>query len=143
MIACKLCGGIEPNTPALPQDLNGVFAHETCMSRQASLPVIQAEAGTVARSKWPEKRSVGELLVLIHSEVSEALEEYRSNNLYRGVYYHGNEDQKPLGWGVELADIIIRVAHLADETGVDLADVVRLKMEYNRGRPEKHGGKVI
>lgn len=46
---------------------------------------------------------------------------------------------KPEGFGVELADAVIRIADLAYLTGVDLGALVLEKMTYNATRPHKHG----
>ena len=84
-------------------------------------------------------------LVMIHSEVSEALEEYRNTPPECEVshlYYKGSSD-KPEGFGVELADIVIRVLELAEMVGADLTDLILTKMEYNESRPYRHGGKRV
>jgi NTP pyrophosphatase (non-canonical NTP hydrolase) len=70
---------------------------------------------------------VPEMLCLIHSEVSEALEEHRN----------GGKNIK-----VELADIIIRTCQLAYRLGIGLDGAVQEKMDYNDTRPHKHGGKL-
>lgn len=46
---------------------------------------------------------------------------------------------KPRGFDIELADIIIRVADLAGAEGIDLDAAVQRKHAYNVGRPHKHG----
>ena len=76
-------------------------------------------------------------LALIHSEVSEALEEARNNADTLLHYYR--DDGKPEGFASELADIVIRVADLAGATGIDLDDVISEKLAYNRTRAPKHG----
>lgn len=80
--------------------------------------------------------NIPEKLALIHSEVSEALEAYRDGN--QQVFFVG---QKPEGLAVELADAVIRIADLCGYLGIDLEDVVALKMAYNAKRPHRHGGK--
>lgn len=69
-------------------------------------------------------------LALIHSEVSEALEEFR-------------KDHRLEQFGGELADIIIRVGQLGVGLGIDLDEAVRAKLTTNRDRPHQHGGRLI
>lgn len=83
--------------------------------------------------------NIPEKLALIHSEVSEALEEIRSGGSTSGVHY--TEAGKPEGFASELADVIIRVGDLCGHLGIDLEEIVRIKMEYNASRPYKHGRK--
>ena len=79
-----------------------------------------------------------EHIALIHSEVSEALESYRTGEPL--IWLDG---AKPKGIGSELADVIIRTAHLAADLHLNLDELVEQKMTYNRTRPFKHGGKKI
>jgi hypothetical protein len=73
-------------------------------------------------------------MALIHSEISEALDEYRSDKLH--LYY---EDGKPEGADVELADAMIRIAETAKFYKMDLEAALRIKMDYNKNRPYRHG----
>lgn len=97
-------------------------------------------------------------LALIHSEVSEALEEYRSPDVNVRTFRLNGYDEthtaiteeivglaadgaKPEGFGVELADVIIRVYDLAAALDIDIEGLVRLKHLFNGTRPMRHGGK--
>lgn len=51
-------------------------------------------------------------------------------------------EAKPEGFGIELADAIIRIGDLAEYLGIDLEEMVRIKFEYNLTRPFKHGRRV-
>lgn len=85
------------------------------------------------RANGEGNRNIGELLALVHSEVSEALEEYRNGTLL--TEYRLSEKGKPEGFSVELADIVIRVFDLCEHLGIDLCAVVAAKMIYNESRP--------
>lgn len=77
----------------------------------------------------PLKRNNGELIALIHSELSEALEADRKN-LY--------DDKLPHRWGVEveLADAVIRIFDMAGGLGLDLGGAIVEKLLYNAERAD-------
>lgn len=121
---------------------------------------------------WDEPRTFGELVALCHSELSEALEEFRAGRPMvwkecfgkdpldtktlwcgapetQGCYsilkdkeceYRG---KKPEGIAVEMADCIIRILDWAGKEGLDMDAIIREKMDYNKTRPYRHGGKVL
>jgi NTP pyrophosphatase (non-canonical NTP hydrolase) len=88
------------------------------------------EAYLTAKSKgWhDEPRETGTLLALIHSEVSEALEADRKGNTEN--------------FAEELADVCIRIFDLCGLQNIDLESAISKKMEYNKSRKYKHGGKA-
>ena len=88
---------------------------------------------------WEGERTFPEIVALIHSEVSEALEEYRNGRLPTEVYT-GNGG-KPEGIPIELADVIIRIFDYCGYAGIDIENVLEVKHEYNKSRPYRHGGK--
>ena len=93
----------------------------------------------VAHGWWDDPdRNTPELLCLIHSEISEALEAYRDGEIDTVVHDNG----KPEGFWVEMADAVIRVMDLAGRFDVDLEHIIALKHEYNKTRPHRHGGKL-
>ncbi len=73
------------------------------------------------------KRNDGELIALMHSELSEALEDLR----------HGNDKHV----GSELADCVIRVMDFCEARGIDLEQEMLKKIKKNKKRPYKHGKK--
>lgn len=100
---------------------------------------IASHAIAVTKGWWEEDRNVGELLALIHSEVSEALEEWRIDE---GLAVIRMEGDKPVGFAIELADTLIRICDLAESAGIDLNAALKIKMAYNATRPWRHGGKL-
>ena len=115
---------------------------------------------------WDEERSFGEIIALCHSELSEALEEYRNNmpEIYfpcnagglcekdscASKIYNANDSdscsaqsKKPEGTAVELVDCVIRIFDYLGKTGVDVERILLEKHNYNKSRPYRHGGKII
>ena len=52
-------------------------------------------------------------------------------------------DYKPCGFGIELADAMIRIFDLAEWLDIPLDALIDIKMQYNDTRPMRHGGKKV
>lgn len=97
----------------------------------------------------PENANIPTKLMLIVSELGEALEEFRADRMDLWREQFRDEDgvlhdhAKPEGFGIELADALIRILDLAAYLGLDMGALVELKMDYNAGRPHMHGGRRV
>lgn len=88
-----------------------------------------------------KERNVGELLCLVHSEISEAMEGARKDLMDEKLPH-----RKMLE--VELADAVIRIFDMAAGMNMDLGGAIVEKLEYNKNRADhkienrqKDGGK--
>lgn len=83
---------------------------------------------------WEEERNAGEMIALIHSELSEMLEALRS-------------DEDPMSAKIpqftleeeEAADVLIRLLDYCAGRGLNLEGAAIAKHDYNKGRTYKHG----
>lgn len=77
----------------------------------------------------PKKRNFGEVIALMHSELSEALEGWRKNLIDDHLPHRRMIE-------VELADAIIRILDTAEAEGLDVAGALAEKFEYNKTRAD-------
>lgn len=102
-----------------------------------------------------------ERVALMHSELSEGLEELCAGRAPNGTYYidelaeertdqhwHENEQgeeviprYKPEGVPSEMADVVIRVLDFCGANDINLESMITEKLAYNATRGHKHGGK--
>jgi NTP pyrophosphatase (non-canonical NTP hydrolase) len=75
----------------------------------------------------PCERNVGEMLMLVVSELAEALEGHRKS--LRDAHIPNR-----ISFEVELADAVIRILDIAGALGLDLGGAVADKLEYNASR---------
>lgn len=94
----------------------------------------------VEKGWWPEDKNArndGELIALMHSELSEALEALR----------HGNpiSDKTPEFTAVEeeFADVIIRMMDMCKARNWKVGAAVGAKIRMNATRTHRHGGKAF
>lgn len=82
------------------------------------------------RAAWKDSQhEIPAVLMLITTEVAEAMEAFRHDDFEN--------------FTEELADIAIRLIGLSHGMNIDLAAQIIAKMEKNKKRPVKHGGKRI
>ena len=82
---------------------------------------------------WPQNREFKELLLLLHTEISEAAEGLR----------HGNKPSEHIpeysAMEEEMADLVIRVMDMGVGKYLSLAQAIVDKMRFNQTREHKHG----
>lgn len=110
---------------------------------------------------WHEsKRSPLEFHMLMVSELAEATEEVRKQkpDVYQVQHICENSDEvidvppnsqswsknvKPEGEAIEVVDCLIRICDYAGARGWNLEYLVNMKLEYNKTRSHRHGGKAL
>lgn len=133
--SCEECGNAfgneyEESPKVCPNCESELWEFSHTVEIKKGIAELVDEAYLTAKSKgWhDEPVETGTQLALIHSEVSEALEADRKG-------WDGN-------FAEELADVVIRVFDLCGSKGINLEYHILKKMEYNKTRPHKHGGKA-
>lgn len=93
---------------------------------------------------WDNERNVGETLMLVVTELAEALEAHRKNNL--AMPPMGGELEKETfekfykdTFEDEIADAMIRLFDMCGGFNIDIEFHIREKVKYNLNRPRLHG----
>lgn len=79
----------------------------------------------VEKGFWEKERNIGEALMLIVTELAEAMEAHRI--------------QDEANFKEELADSFIRLLDLCGGLGIDIEEEITRKSSKNKNRPYKHG----
>ncbi len=95
--------------------------------RGKSLSELSTLCHRIAREKgfWDEERNIGEALMLVVTELAEAMEAYRKED-------NANFQE-------EIADTFIRLLDLCGGLNIDIEGEIAKKSEKNKNRPYKHG----
>ena len=98
-----------------------------------------------AKGFWDKPRNVGELLMLVTSELAEALEAQREDKFASMEEFdksHTPESFKAYikdSFEDEIADAIIRLLDLCGGLQIDIERHIQLKVAYNETRQRLHG----
>ncbi len=107
----------------------------------------------VEKGFWESPRNKGELLMLVVSELAEALEADRKNryslNNPKDIEALANDEDFNDAFSKhvkdtfedEIADAVIRLFDMAAGLGIDLESHIEAKLRYNANRPKMHGKK--
>jgi NTP pyrophosphatase (non-canonical NTP hydrolase) len=125
---------------------------------QISDLIKRAHDASIKKGFYPEgeKRNIGEILMLIVSELGEALEADRKFHhinikLWDQVHVYDLDPSTNPQFAFdfethvkdtfedEIADAVIRIGDLCGYLGIDLESHIIAKMQYNETRPAKHG----
>jgi NTP pyrophosphatase (non-canonical NTP hydrolase) len=113
--------------------LKEVFNNTFCHNFNTISEMVHTNA--VKKGFWENPKNDGEMIALMHSELSEALEGLR----------HGDPPSDHIqsfsSVEEELADVIIRIMDYSVGKNLNISKAILEKIEFNNGREYMHGGK--
>lgn len=124
------------------------------MQRTIRELIEESHETAVEKGWWKDgDRPVLEQLMLMVTELAEATEELRNGHSVGDVYFNpdrpvtgrdGEALLKPEGFLAEMADLFIRAGDTIGRYGLteQFLRVLEAKLEYNKFRPYRHGGKT-
>lgn len=109
----------------------------------------------IQKGFWDTERNVGEALMLVVSELGEAMEAHRKGWFCDPVelawFFSTNDGSHAIEevfpekikdtFEDEIADAVIRLLDLCGGLGIDIERHIEAKMEYNKTRERLHGKK--
>lgn len=121
--------------------------------------VREAHENAVAHGWWDDDPPFDRIALMCHSEISEAVDEYRRNMPMMYVLQKTGDgtsrhmetdmskwtpDDKPEGVAVEMADCMIRLFDwFGSHPELDLEAILAVKHAYNMTRSYRHGHKRL
>jgi len=120
------------------------------MLNELSQKIFQANK---EKGFWDNERNVGEMLMLVTTELAEAMESHRKGkfcklNTFNETYFDNLNDaefnqafEKNIKdtFSDEMADSLIRILDMCGGLEIDIEKHVELKLRYNSLRPKLHG----
>jgi NTP pyrophosphatase (non-canonical NTP hydrolase) len=116
------------------------------MLNELSQKIFQANK---EKGFWDNERNVGEMLMLVTTELAEAMESHRKgkfcqletfNDLLKDAEFkQAFEKNIKDTFSDEMADSLIRILDMCGGLDIDIKKHVELKLRYNSLRPKLHG----
>lgn len=106
----------------------------TLLSIAIDALAIQVHRNAREKGFWDASQNMGEKLMLVVTELGEALEGLRKDLKDEHLPEYDSFD-------VEVADAIIRLLDISQFRGVNIGQIINDKMNYNKTRERLHGKK--
>lgn len=104
---------------------------------------VQIYEANKEKGFWDKERNVGEMLMLVTSELGEAMEAHRKNRV--ADWQKFELENVPFAESIkdtfedEIADAMIRLFDMCGGLGIDIEKHITEKLKYNATRPRLHG----